>query len=98
MFLLYVDESGSPHFHEEPLLNGQTPIFVLASLVFHADHWRTIDRLYQAMKVRFFSKEIGTNRPEQYEVKGTELICPHNRTSRRRHAFVRHVMDLCLQE
>jgi hypothetical protein len=97
MFLFYVDESGSPHHHAEPLLNGQTPIFVLASLVLHADRWRTIDRLYRELKVRFFEKEIGDRPPEQYEVKGSELVGPHNRTSRRRHAFVRCVMDLCLR-
>jgi hypothetical protein len=97
MFLVYVDESGSPHHHAEPILNGQTPIFVLASLVFQADRWRTIDRLYRELKVKFFEEEIGNRSPEQYEVKGSELIGPHNRTSRRRHAFVRRVMDLCLR-
>lgn len=95
MFLFYVDESGSPHSHVEPLLEGQTPIFVLASLVFHADRWRLLDRAYRNMKLRYFQKEIGARRPEQYEVKGSELIGPHNRTSRRRHAFVREVMNLC---
>ncbi len=97
MFLFYVDESGSSHFHNEPLLNGQTPIFVLASLVFHADRWRLVDRAYRDLKVRFFQKEIGNRSPERYEVKGTELVGPHNRESRRRHVFVRRVMDLCLQ-
>jgi|SRR5208337_186607 len=97
MFLFYVDESGSPQHHVEPILNGQTPIFVLASLVFHADRWRTIDRLYRELKVRFFEKEIDSRSPEQYEVKGSELVGPHNRTSRRRHAFVRRAMDLCLR-
>ncbi|MFQ5662568.1 MAG: DUF3800 domain-containing protein [Terriglobia bacterium] len=97
MFLFYVDESGSPRPHSEPLLNGQTPIFVLAALALHADQWRFVDRSYRALKVRFFQREIGTRRPEQYEVKGTELIGPHNRTSRRRHAFVRRVMRLCTQ-
>jgi hypothetical protein len=97
MFLFYVDESGSPQRHVEPMLNGQTPIFVLASLVFHADRWRTIDRLYRELKVRFFEKEIDNRPPEQYEVKGSELVGPHNRASRRRHAFVRRAMDLCLR-
>ncbi len=97
MFIFYVDESGSPHSHNEPLRNGQTPVFVLASLVFHADRWRTIDRAYRNLKLRFFQKEIGSRRPEQYEVKGKELIGPHNRESRRRHVFVRQVMALCAE-
>jgi hypothetical protein len=85
MFLFYVDESGSPHPHSEPLLEGQTPIFVLASLVFHADRWRSLDRAYRNVKLRYFQKEIG------------KVIGPHNRTSRRRHAFTREVMNLCMQ-
>ena len=97
MFLFYVDESGSSHGHKEPLLNGQTPIFILASLMFHADRWRSVDRAYRNLKVKFFQKEIGARSPEQYEVKGSELIRPHNRRSRRRHAFMRQAMELCLQ-
>ena len=97
MFLFYVDESGSPHPHDEPLLDGQTPVFVLASLVFHADRCRSVDRAYRDLKVRFFQKEIGVKSPERYEVKGGELIRPHNRQSRRRHVFMRRAMELCLQ-
>jgi len=97
MFLFYVDESGSPHAHSQPLRDGQTPLFVLASLVFHANRWRFIDRAYRNLKLKFFQKEIGNRRPEQYEVKGTELVGPHNRKSRRRHVFVRRVMELCIQ-
>jgi hypothetical protein len=97
MFLIYVDESGSSHAHFEPLLDGQTPIFVLASLIFHADAWRTIDRAYLDLKKKFFSKEIGIRRPESYEIKGTNLVGPHNRNSRRRHAFVRKVLELCAE-
>lgn len=95
MFLIYVDESGSPNPHSEPLLDGQTPIFVLASLVLHADAWRTVDRTYLNLKKQFFSKEIGTRRPERYEVKGSDLARPSNSGSRRRHTFVRRVMELC---
>ena len=97
MFLFYVDESGASHHHDEPLLNGQTPIFILASLAFHADRWRLVDRAYRNLKVKFFAKEIGTRSPEQYEVKGSTLIGPHNRKSRRRHAFMNQVMNLCLK-
>ena len=97
MFIFYVDESGSPHSHAEPLREGQTPLFVLASLVFHADRWRAIDRAYRNLKLRFFQKEIGNRRPEQYEVKGSELIGPHNKDSRRRHAFAKQPMKLCIE-
>ncbi len=97
MFIFYVDESGSPSSHKEPLQEGQTPLFVLASLVLHADRWRIIDRAYRALKLKFFQKEIGTRRPEHYEIKGTEIIGPHNRESRRRHAFMRRVMELCIE-
>lgn len=96
MFLFYVDESGSPSSHAEPLREGQTPIFVLAALAFHGNRWRDVDRAYLSLKSRFFSPEIGSRRPEQYEVKGTNLVGPHNRGSRRRHAFVRQVMQLCI--
>jgi len=95
MFLIYVDEAGSADPHEEPLVVGQTPIFVLASLIFPADAWRDLDRDYRDLKVRFFKKEIGTNRPEQYEVKGSDLVRPSNRRSRRRHTFLRQTLQLC---
>jgi hypothetical protein len=96
MFIFYVDESGSPHSHNEPLQNGQTPLFVLASLAFQADRWRQLDRAYLSLKTRFFQDEIGTKRPELHEVKGKDLIGPHNRNSRRRHAFAKLVLDLCV--
>jgi hypothetical protein len=98
MFIFYFDESGSPRSHSEPLLSGQTPIFVLASLALPADRWRSIDRAYRNLKVRFFQTDIGEERrPETYEVKGSEIVGPHNRGSRRRHAFARKVLDLCLE-
>ncbi len=54
MFLFYVDESGSPNSHNEPLQDGQTPIFVLGSLVFRAEAWRDLDRAYRDLRLRFF--------------------------------------------
>jgi uncharacterized protein DUF3800 len=95
MFLIYADESGSADRHSEPLLSGQTPLFVLGSLILHADGWRSIDRAYRDLKGQFFSKEIGRGRAELYEVKGSDLIKPSNRDSRRRHTFVRRVLTLC---
>lgn len=96
MFIFYVDESGSPHSHCEPLQNGQTPIFVLASLAFQADEWRLLDREYLALKTRFFQDELKNKRAEQHEIKGTDLISPHNKSSRRRHAFAHLAFKLCI--
>jgi len=96
MFLIYADESGSSDPHAEPLIEGQTPLFVLASLVLHADAWRTVDRSYLDLKKRFFSREIGTNRAEHFEIKGSWLVRPSHRTSRRSHTFVRRVLELCI--
>lgn len=95
MYIFYVDESGSPQGHDEPLKNGQTPIFVLSSLVFQSDRWRTLDRSYRNLKARFFQDELKGRRPEMHEIKGTDLIGPHNRTSRRRHAFAKEALQLC---
>jgi hypothetical protein len=96
MFIFYVDESGSPHQHNEPLQNGQTPIFVLASLAFQAEKWRHLDREYLSLKSKFFPDELKNKRAEQHEIKGTSLISPHNKTSRRRHAFANLVFKLCI--
>jgi hypothetical protein len=95
MFIFYVDESGSSNSHREPLLDGQTPIFLMASLAFKTSTWRTLDRSYQALKRQFFSAEIGTRRVTQYEVKGNDLIRPGNKKSSRRHAFLRKTLELC---
>jgi hypothetical protein len=96
MFLIYVDEAGSSDPHREPLIVGQTPLFVIASLAFQADEWRKLDREYRDLKKKFFKTEIGTNRPEQYEIKGSDLTRPSNKKSRRRHTFVRHALQLCI--
>jgi hypothetical protein len=96
MFLIYVDEAGSSDPHREPLIVGQTPLFIIASLAFEAERWRKLDREYRDLKVKFFKTEIGSNRPEQYEVKGSDLVRPSNRNSRRRHTFARHALQLCI--
>jgi hypothetical protein len=95
MFLIYADESGSSDPHSEPLVVGQTPIFVLASLALHADLWRNVDRSYLELKKQFFSREIGKGRPELFEIKGSQLVRPGNKNNRRTHTFVRRVMELC---
>lgn len=94
MHLFYVDEAGSPFSHTEPLKNGQTPLFVLACLSLPAGNWRSLDREYLDLKRQFFRREIGTRRAEFYEVKGSDLIRPGNRGSRRGVTFARRVMRL----
>ncbi|HYA43037.1 MAG TPA: DUF3800 domain-containing protein [Syntrophobacteraceae bacterium] len=95
MYIFYVDESGSPQGHEVPLKDGQTPIFVLACLAFQSERWRTLDRAYRNLKAKLFQDELRGRRPEQHEIKGTDLISPHNRTSKRRHAFAKNLFPLC---
>jgi hypothetical protein len=95
MYIFYVDESGSPKGHNVPLQNGQTPVFVLSCLAFPSDRWRTLDRAYRGLKARFFQDELNGKRPELHEIKGTDLIGPHNRTSKRRHAFAKRALQLC---
>lgn len=95
MYIFYVDESGSPRAHDEPLGNGQTPLFVLSCLSFQSERWRTLDRAYRTLKAKFFQDELRGRRPESHEIKGTDLISPHNRTSKRRHAFAKQSLALC---
>lgn len=95
MYFFYIDESGSPERHHEPLLNGETPIFSLNSLCIRNDAWRELDREFLALKNRFFRSEIGNQRPEYFEIKGSELTRPGNRENRRGHQFVKQVLALC---
>jgi hypothetical protein len=95
MYFFYVDEAGSPEGHHEPLMEGETPIFTLNCMSIKEDNWRRLDRDYVYLKRRFFAKEINTRRAEFYEIKGHTLVSPHQRTSKRRHAFIREVFSLC---
>lgn len=95
MYFCYIDESGSPEAHHAPLLNGETPIFALNSICIRDDAWREIDRDYLRLKNRFFQHEIGTKRPEYFEVKGSELTRPGNSTNKRAHQFIKQVIGLC---
>lgn len=95
MYFFYIDESGSPDTHHEPLLNGETPVFTLNSICVREDDWKKIDRDYLKLKTRFFSKEIGTKRAEYFEVKGHILTQRHNSNNRRYHAFIKQVLLLC---
>jgi Protein of unknown function (DUF3800) len=95
MYIFYVDESGSPKGHDLPLKDGQSPIFVLSALAFQSTRWRALDRAYLKLKVDFFQDELRGRRPETHEIKGSDIIGPHNRDSQRRHAFARKAFQLC---
>jgi hypothetical protein len=77
------------------LLDGETPIFTLNSLCIGAQNWRGLDRDYLRLKRRFFQKEIGNNAAEYFEIKGSELTRPGNRTNKRAHKFIEQVFGLC---
>ncbi len=93
--VFYVDEAGDPDRHEEPLKNGQTPLFTLAALAFPLTEWRPRDREYLALKRRFFPDLLGkgSKRDEEYEIKGNELSAPRHKESKRRHAFNKEVLS-----
>jgi hypothetical protein len=92
--VFYVDEAGQPDGHSEPLKNGETPLFTLASLAFPLAEWRARDREFLQLKRRFFPDLLGKGykRDEEYEIKGNELASPHNKTSKRRHQFNKEVL------
>ena len=94
MYFFYVDESGDPESHHEPLLNGETPIFTLNSLGINEKYWKDIDRDYHRLKIRFFGQQIGTREAQYYEIKGNELTGHHNRNNRRDQAFIQQVLNL----
>ena len=83
--------------HHDPLRDGETPLFCLTAVCVSEDSWYQLDRDYLSLKLRFFSKEIGTGRPEQWEIKGSELTQPHSTKSRRKQEFLRQVLLLCNQ-
>ena len=93
MYFFYIDESGSPHRHSEPLGNGETPIFCVTALALHSDRWRQFTRDYVHLKRQFFSQEIGEREAATYEVKGNSLTTPRNVASRRRQVFASRVFD-----
>ena len=95
MHFFYIDEAGSPEGHHEPLIDGETPIFTLNALCLKSQEWRELDRDYLRLKRRFFKKEIGDNPAEYFEVKGSELTRPGNRTNKRAHKFIELVFGLC---
>lgn len=95
MYFFYIDESGSPEGHHEPLLEGETPIFCLNSLCVQENDWKGLDRDYLRLKKRFFSKEIGGGAAEYFEIKGSELTRPGNRTNTRGQKFIEQVLHLC---
>ena len=96
MYFFYVDESGNPHAHHNPLANGETPLFALTAVAIHSSHWRGFSQDYAMLKERFFRKELRNRRPQYYEIKGNTLLSPRNKQSSRRVVFTHKVMDLIL--
>lgn len=70
-------------------------MFGLSALCIRDRDWRDLDRDYLKLKKRFFQKEIGADRPEYFEMKGSELTRPGSATNRRGHAFINQVIGLC---
>ena len=93
MHFFYIDESGSPHRHSEPLGNGETPLFCVTALALHSDLWRRFTREYIHLKRQSFPGEIGEREAAVYEVKGNSLTTPRNAASRRRQVFASQVFD-----
>ena len=93
--IVYIDEAGSPARHTEPLVSGDTPLFVLAGLAFPLGEWRKRDREYLRLKRHFFPDMMGRSgkRDEEVEIKGRDLTSPRQSTSGRRQAFNRRAMD-----
>jgi hypothetical protein len=95
MFFFYIDESGNPDLHHVPLLEGETPLFVLTSICVHETNWRTLGHDFVLLKQRFFKNEIGSNVPLTIEFKGSDLSRPGNRNNRRNHAYIDSILKLC---
>lgn len=102
MILFYVDEAGSPDSHDVPLLEGQTPLFILSAVALRGSSWRDLDRGLLGLKKTYFLPEMKAfeaadpirRRYEHFEIKGKELLRPGNARSRRRMVFVRKVFNL----
>jgi len=95
-WVFYVDESGNCEGHQNPIQNGQTPLFVLTAVALPLSQWRKYSNHYVALKHKFFKKEISNSSkpPTQYEVKGNYLCAPRNAASRRNKLFLCKVIEL----
>jgi hypothetical protein len=101
MILIYVDEAGNPEPHDEPIFDGQTPLFCLSAVAVDARHWRDLDRSLFGLKRTYFAPEIGAfcaanpdKRPEHYEVKGNYLLKPSNARMYRNRVFTSKVLEV----
>ena len=92
--VVYIDEAGNPDRHSEPLVSGETPLFVLAGTALPLSEWRQRDRDYLRLKKQFFPDMMGRpgKRDEEVEIKGRELTSPHQQTSERRQEFNRRAL------
>lgn len=101
MLIHYVDESGDTSPHHEPIFDGETPLFCLSAIALRASDWRNCDRALWKLKCRYYLREIEqfsratARRPEQYEVKGRDLVQPSHAKNRRGLIFIDQVLTLC---
>ncbi len=102
MIIFYIDDSGDPNPHHEPLLEGETPLFCLSAVALKSTDWRQYDRSLFGLKRTYFSSEITRytagghgRRPEHYEVKGSDLFQPSHAGDRRRRNFAKRIIELC---
>lgn len=93
--VFYIDEAGSSDGHHIPIIKGETPIFTLAALAFPLNEWRERDRLFFALKRKFFSDYLGkeNKRDEEMEIKGNELTAPRSVKSPRKTEFNRQTLQ-----
>lgn len=101
VILFYIDEAGNPDPHQEPLFDGQTPLFCLSAIAVRSEHWRSLDRALLGLKRKYFAVEMAVfatrnpdRRPEHFEVKGSYLCKPSNARLYRNRVFVFKVLDI----
>jgi hypothetical protein len=101
MILFYVDEAGNPGPHNEPLFDGQTPLFCLSAVAVDAARWRDLDRsllalkrTYYAQEMRRFAADTPGMRSEHFEVKGNYLLKPSNAKLYRNRVFTSKVLEV----
>lgn len=103
MIFFYIDGAGNLEKHNEPLFDGQTPLFCLSAIALHSSSWRKLNTSLLNLKRSYFSSEMEYyarknsyrhHRSEHYEVKGGDLFKPSNAKNRRRQTFASKVIEL----
>ena len=96
IWALYLDESGNPDRHQQPLKQNETPLFTLGGTALPLEHWRDYDRAFLGLKMDFFGSEIdkSSKLAPQWEFKGNRAISPRNADSDRIKHFCYRALDL----